>query len=117
MCKHDYISYQYNNNNKCEVCIQAKMIKKPFSKVERNSQLLELVHSDIFEINGMLTRSGKRYFIIFIDDYFYFTYIYLLRTKYEAFGKFKKFKKIIENQKERQIKVLRSDRDEEYILF
>jgi len=111
ICKHGYISYQHNNTNKCEVCIQAKMTKKPFSKVERISQLLELVHFDICEINGMLTRGGKRYFITFIDDYSRFTYVYLLRTKDEAFGK---FKKIVENQKERQIKVLRSDRGGEY---
>jgi len=40
MCKYDYISYQHDNNDKYKVCIQAKMTKKPFSKVERNSQLL-----------------------------------------------------------------------------
>ena len=57
------------------------MTKKPFPKVERNSQLLELVHSDICEINDMLTRGEKRYFITFIDDYSHFTYVYLLRTK------------------------------------
>jgi len=62
----------------------------------------------------MLTRGGKTYFITFIDDCSRFTYIYLLRTKDEAFGKFKKFKKMVENQKERQIKVLRSDRGGEY---
>jgi hypothetical protein len=86
------------------------MTKKPFPKVERNSQLLELIHSDICEINGMLTRGGKRYFITFIDDYSRFTCVSLLKTKDEAFGKFKEFKKMVENQKERQIKVLRSDR-------
>ena len=81
MCKHGYISYQHDNNNKCEVCIQAKMTKKFFPRVERNSQLLELIHSDICEVNDMLTRGGKRYFTIFIDDYSCFTYVYLLRTK------------------------------------
>jgi hypothetical protein len=45
------------------------MTKKLFPKVERNSQLLELVHYDICEINGMLTRGEKRYFITFINDY------------------------------------------------
>jgi len=114
MCKHGYISYQHNNKNKCKVCIQAKMTKKHFPKVKRNSQLLELVHSDICKINGMLTRGEKRYSISFIDDYSRFTYIYLLRTKDEAFGKFKEFKKMVENQKKRQIKVLRSDRGGEY---
>ena len=101
MCKYDYISYQYDDNNKCKVCIQAKMTKKLFLKVEKNSQLLEVVQSNISEINGMLTRDGKRYFITFIDDYSRFTYVYLLRTKDEAFGKFKEFKKMVENQKER----------------
>ena len=77
--------------------------KKPFPKVERNSHLLELVHSDIYEINGMLTKGGKIYFIIFIDDYSRFTYVYLLRTIDEAFGKFKEFKKMVENKKESQV--------------
>jgi len=84
--------------------------KNLFSKVERNSQLLELIHSDIFKINGMLTRGEKRYFITFINNYSRFTYVYLLRTKDEAFKKFEEFKKMVENQKEKQIKILRSDR-------
>jgi hypothetical protein len=40
MCKHDYILYQHDDNDKCEVC-KAKMTKKSFLKVERNYQLLE----------------------------------------------------------------------------
>jgi hypothetical protein len=39
-----------------------------------------------------------------------FTNVYLLRTKNEAFEKFKEFKKMVKNQKERRIKVLRNDR-------
>jgi hypothetical protein len=31
MCKHDYISYQHDNNDKYEVCIREKMKKKAFS--------------------------------------------------------------------------------------
>jgi len=30
MCKHGYISYQHDNNDKYEVCIQEKMKKKAF---------------------------------------------------------------------------------------
>ena len=41
---------------KCEICIQAKMTKKHFSKWDRNSIMLELVHSDVCELNGVLTR-------------------------------------------------------------
>jgi len=31
MCKNGYISHQHDNNDKYEVCIQAKMTKKAFS--------------------------------------------------------------------------------------
>ena len=48
------------------------MTKKPFPSVERNTQLLELIHFDIYELNGELTRGGKRYFITLknISGYF-----------------------------------------------
>ena len=65
------------------------MTKKSFPKVNKNSQLLELVHSDICELNGILTRGGNRYFITFIDDCSRYTYVYLMRSKDEAFHKFK----------------------------
>ena len=68
--------------------IQSKMKKKFFPSVERNTKLLDLVHSNICKLNGILIRGEKRYFITFIDDYSRFTYVYLLRMKYETFQKF-----------------------------
>ena len=53
---------------------------KLFSKSDRNSIMLELVHSDVCELNSVLTRGGKRYFITFIDDFSRFTYMYLMRN-------------------------------------
>ena len=69
MLKHGMISYKHDDEKKCEICIQAKMTKKPFSKSDRNSIMLKLVHSDVCELNGVLTRGGKRYFITFINDF------------------------------------------------
>ena len=114
MSKHSMISYKHDDEKKCEICIQAKMIKKHFSKSDRNSIMLELVHSDVCELNGVLTRGGKRYFIIFIDDFSRFTYLYLMRNKDESFDMFKRYKIEIEIQKDRKIKILRSDRGGEY---
>jgi transposase InsO family protein len=75
---------------------------------------LELVHSDLCEMNGILTKGGKRYFLTFIDDSTRFCYVYLLKTKDEAFNYFKTYKSEVENQLERKIKRLRSDRGGEY---
>ena len=77
---------------------------------------LELVHSDLCEMNGILTKGGKRYFITFIDDSTRFCYVYLLKTKDEALHYFKTYKAEVENQLERKIKHLRSDRGREYFL-
>ena len=90
------------------------MIKKPFQSVDRNSNLLDLIHSDICELNEILTRGGNRYFIIFIDDFFRYTYVYLLKHKDEAFNAFKNYKAEVKNQLGKKIKILRSDRGGEY---
>jgi len=63
-------------------CSNPVLIIKLISKVEINTNLLELVHSNICELNDVLTRGGKRYFIIFIDDYSKYTYVYLMKHKY-----------------------------------
>jgi transposase InsO family protein len=65
-------------------------------------------------MNGELTKSGKRYFMTFIDDYTRFCYVYLLKSKDEALHYFKTYKAEVENQLERKIKRLRSNRGGEY---
>ena len=53
--------------------------------------------------------------MIFIDDFFRFCYTYLLKIKDEILNKFKIYKTEAENQLEKRVKILRSDRGEEYI--
>ena len=53
--------------------------------------------------------------VTFIDDYSRFARIYLLRSKDEAFDMFLSYKAEVENQLDRKIKRIRSDRGGEYI--
>ena len=41
---------------KCETCSQAKITKRPHKNVVRNTELLELIYSDLCEFEGILTR-------------------------------------------------------------
>jgi hypothetical protein len=77
--------------SKCQSCEQAKQPGKPFKSLEekRNLTPLDVVHSDLCEMNGLLTRGGKRYFMTFIDDASCFCYIFLLKSKDEALYYFK----------------------------
>jgi hypothetical protein len=79
--------------SKCHVCVEAKQPRKPHKAVvARELAPLELIHSDICEMNGILIKGGKRYFITFIDDCTRFCYVYLMRTKDKALYYFKIYK-------------------------
>ncbi|KAL0404110.1 UNVERIFIED_CONTAM: hypothetical protein Sradi_2051800 [Sesamum radiatum] len=55
-------------------------------------------------------RGGFSYFITFFDDHSRYGYVYLMRYKSEAFGRFKEYRLEVENQTNRKIKALWSDR-------
>jgi hypothetical protein len=95
--------------------VKAKQLRKPFKSMEEKSLApLELIHSDLCEMNGILTRGG-RYFISFIDDATRWCQIYLIKTKDEVLDYFKIYKAEVENQLERKIKRVRSNRGGEYL--
>ena len=72
-------------NSKCHVFVEAKEPRKPHkAAAARELAPLELIHSDICEMNGILTKGGKKYFMMLIDDCTRFCYVYLLKTKDEA---------------------------------
>ena len=55
-------------------------------------------------------RGGYEYFITFTDDYSRFGYVYLMKWKSEAFEKFKEFRAEVENQLDKRLKAIQSDR-------
>ena len=60
------------------------------------------------------TRGGNKYFLTFVDDSTKYCYVYLLKSKDEAIEKFVLYNNEVENQLNKKIKVLRSDRGGEY---
>ncbi|KAL0445102.1 UNVERIFIED_CONTAM: Transposon Ty2-B Gag-Pol polyprotein [Sesamum latifolium] len=100
----------------CESCLKGKMTKKPFvGQSAIANGLLDLVHTDVCGPLSIPARGGFSYFIIFTDDHSRYDYVYLMRYKSEAFGRFKEYRLEVENQTNRKIKALWSDRDGEYL--
>ncbi|KAL4319632.1 hypothetical protein GQ457_18G010610 [Hibiscus cannabinus] len=103
------------NFNKCEICVEAKHAKPHLKTVSnRKTELLELVHTDLADFRNTESKGGKHYYITFVDDFSRYTKVYLLRTKDEAENFFLIYKAEVENQLDRRIKRLRSDRGGEY---
>lgn len=91
----------FNTNEKCEICVEAKMVKVPFYSIERNTTSLELIHTDTCDLKFVQIKCGQKYFITFIDDHTRYYYIYLLKSKYEALKMFKHYKIEVKNQLEK----------------
>ncbi|GJV11550.1 retrotransposon protein, putative, ty1-copia subclass [Tanacetum coccineum] len=102
--------------DQCVSCLSGKMTRKLFPhRPKRATDLLGIIHTDVCGPLRHVSRQGASYFITFTDDYSRYGYVYRLKHKHEVFETFKVFKNEVENQLEKTIKVLRSDRGGEYI--
>lgn len=75
---------------------------------------LACVHSDLLGPIKPASRGGKKYIILFIDEFTWYNSLYLLRTKDEAFKAFLHYQQWIESNTGFKILKLKSDRGEEY---
>jgi hypothetical protein len=111
-------SLDYESFETCEPCLMGKMTRTPFSgSMERATDLLEIIHTDVCGPMSVPARGGYRYFVTFTDDLSRYGYIYLMKHKSETFEKFKEFQSEVENHRNRKIKFLRSDRGGEYLSY
>ena len=109
-------TFQIDVKQKCETCVKAKLTRSSFQNVEKQTEPLDLIHSDICGLKFIQTIDGNKYFITFVDDSTKYCYVYLLKSNDEAIEKFVYYKNEVENQLNNKIKVLRSDRGGEYEL-
>lgn len=95
----------------CEACALRKMHRDefPINVYIKKRDILELVHIDLCGPMQMRSLGGAYYFLLFVDDYMRFTWVYFLRKKSHTFEFFKEFESMIEKQIRKFIKILRSD--------
>ncbi|GJU35048.1 retrotransposon protein, putative, ty1-copia subclass [Tanacetum coccineum] len=102
--------------DQCVSFLSDKMTRKSFPhRPEWATDLLGIIHTDVCGPLRHVLKQGASYFITFMDDYSRCGYVYLLNHIHEVFKTFKMFKNEVENQLEKTIKALRSDRGGEYI--
>ncbi|KAL3686396.1 hypothetical protein R1sor_008970 [Riccia sorocarpa] len=101
----------------CASCQYGKQSREayPSQSSSRAAAILDVVHSDIGGPLSFTSMGGGRYFITFTDDFSRRTWLYILKSKGEAFSMFARFKALVEKQTGRFIKTLRTDRGGEYM--
>ncbi|KAJ1692595.1 hypothetical protein LUZ63_009293 [Rhynchospora breviuscula] len=101
--------------NSCSECFMAKSHKLPFvSSSSTSIAPLDLVHSDLWGPSPVVSKDGYRYYVVFVDDFTRYSWLYFLHTKDELSQVFSLFKTKIENLLGCNIKVLRTDGGTEY---
>ena len=99
----------------CVICTKGKMVRDSFDKIHlRATKPLERIHTDSSGIIRIGNPQNYRYFIIFLDDFSRFSFIYLLKSKEQVFETFRSFVEMIEKKLELHIKTLKSDGGTEY---
>ena len=98
-------SVQFQNFD-CTSCHFGKQIKLSFNKSDSFfSALFDLIHSDIWGLAPVPTKGGSKYFVIFVDDFSRYTWIYLLHHRSELVSIYQTFHKMIETQFNHTVKV------------
>jgi hypothetical protein len=71
------------------------------------SSPLELIYSDVLG-PARSTVHAERYYVSFVDAYSRFTWVYLLKYKYDVFATFHHFQKNVESTLEKEIKYVQT---------
>ena len=71
--------------------------------------MLDLIHYDIWGPSPIKSNLGFVYYVLFIDDYSRFTWLYPLKLKSDFYDTFIQFQNFVENQYSTHIKIFQSD--------
>jgi hypothetical protein len=86
--------FLHNNVSKfqCETCELSKHHRVSFSpSINKSDAPFVLVHTDVWGPSRVVSLSGYRWFVYFIDDFSRTTWVYLLKDKSDMFSMFRCF--------------------------
>jgi hypothetical protein len=93
----------------CEPCQVAKSKCLPiFESNNITAAHLEIIHSDLWS-SHVVSNDGYRYYVLFINNFSRFSWIYPLHHKFETFACFVQFKCLVENLLSKKIKAFQFD--------
>ena len=100
----------------CNSCKCNKMHKLPFSSSSiKSSNPLEYVYSDVWGPAPIIFVDGFRYYLIFVDHYTKYIWVFPMKLKSEVSVIFPRFKKVVEKFLQRSIISFYSDNGGEFI--
>ncbi|GJX72101.1 retrovirus-related pol polyprotein from transposon TNT 1-94, partial [Tanacetum coccineum] len=108
---------KFENDHLCSACAMGISKKKPhIPKFEDTSQeKLYLLHMDLCRLMHFASVNGKKYILVFIDDYSRFTWVKCLRSIDEAPDFIIKFLKMIQVQLKTPVRCIKTYNGTEFV--
>ena len=90
----------------------------PFNNSESiSNSIFELIHSNVWGPSLVASIGRSRYFVIFIDDYSRYSWIFTMKSRSEILPIYSNFAKMVETQFSKRIKTFRSNNALEYTQY
>ncbi|GJR82600.1 ribonuclease H-like domain-containing protein [Tanacetum coccineum] len=98
----------------CHACQLGKHVRLPFSLSETVVKSpFDIIHSDLWT-SPLSSVSGIKYYVLFLDHFSHYLWVYPLRNKSDALSKFIHFRAFVKNQFQCDIKSLQCDHGGEF---
>ena len=102
-------------NFDCVSCQLGKQPVLPFNTSESiSTDIFNFIHYDVWGPSSVSSIGGSRYFVVFIDDYSHYSWIFNMKHHSELLQVYSNFAKMVETQFSKRIKIFRFDNALEY---
>ena len=82
-----------------------------------STDIFDLIHSDVWGPSSVFSIGGSQYFVVFVDDYSRYSWIFNMKHRSELLQVYSNFAKMVETQFSKRIKIFRSDNALEYTQY
>ncbi|GLT62116.1 hypothetical protein SLA2020_347760 [Shorea laevis] len=107
-------STRVSSSTFCHTCQLGKHTRLPFNdSCSVTSAPFDLVHSDVWT-SPVESFTGIRYYLLFLDDYSHYLWVYPLHSKSQVFQSFLKFSTYVSTQFGARIKAFQCDNGREF---
>ncbi|GJR33550.1 ribonuclease H-like domain-containing protein [Tanacetum coccineum] len=98
----------------CHACQLGKHVKLPFHSLDSIvTKCFDIIHSDLWT-SPIVSSSGFKYYMLFLDHFSHYVWIYPLKNKSDMFGNFLHFRAYVKNQFKSEIKSFQCDHGGEF---
>ena len=99
-------------------CQLGKQPALPFNSSESiSTDIFDLIHSDVGGPSPISSIGGSRYFVVFVDDYSRYSWIFHMKHRSKLLQVYSNIAKMVKNQFSKHIKIFRFDNALEYTQY